>query len=247
MRTAPSYTPEVGMRVRRLANQGPHSGQELVIERVIDQSGGYFGIVGTFEDGYFGTFDAERFEAIPDNIAPSLASPIQVSPTFTVGQEVIISERVTADQADNQADSDACSVARDYIGQRCVITLINEHSGLVCFSWNNGHNRWHLMPQYLDAADGTPLVADKSDFDAAWRLARSGDAIGSLMDALWDPIRAPINDLSNLKGTWSSLIITRAVLRLRRQVPNSYEEQVGKGHSWGTPLAARAWTAAVKD
>ncbi len=84
------------MRVRRLANQGPHSGQELVIERVIDQSGGYFGIVGTFEDGYFGTFDAERFEAIPDNIAPSLASPIQVSPTFTVGQEVIISERVTA-------------------------------------------------------------------------------------------------------------------------------------------------------
>ena len=90
------------------------------------------------------------------------------------------------------------------------------------------------------------LVADKPTFDAAWRLIRNGPQLPSLMPDLWGWIAKPVQTLSRTRGEWGQMILCRAVLRLRRQTPNSYEEQLVKGQALtATKPWIRAWEAAA--
>ena len=149
MRTAPNYTPVVGLRVRRLL--GNEAGQIFTITDVRELSGGLFNIVGSYGNGERLNRDAERFELAepPPAAANPFAAGVEVGPLtqatqFYPGQEVIISERV------RDVDDHECEVAVDYIGQVCIVRdppLVGER---VSFSWNDGGNVWQLLPQYLD-------------------------------------------------------------------------------------------------
>src|SRR5208282_4866423 len=100
-REASSYTPEVGMRVRRMA-VGAERGHIFVIERFHANGDGIYQITGSYEDylpNETFTRDAERFEAVNEDWGVDLTDPdgdlsIPETPTFHVGQEVVISERV---------------------------------------------------------------------------------------------------------------------------------------------------------
>jgi hypothetical protein len=161
---------------------------------------------------------------------------------FAIGEEV---EIVGPEKA-----LDAVSSLADHIGRVGVIISVRaverrSPSGY----WQRvrlhgvGAEFWYPTSNIRRAG----AVVESLSFDAAWRLARSGQGLNSLMEQLWDPISKPVESLSRIKGDWNQLLIARAVLRLRRQFPNSVEEHLVKGRPYtSSHLWSRVWTAATQ-
>jgi hypothetical protein len=225
MRRPPNYTPMVGMRVRRLI--GANEGRVLTVESVRPLGGDIYNISGYYDgatDSIGG--DAENFE-----LETAVTLTPDSSSQFFVGQEVVISERVTG------VGGRDCEVASNYIGQHVTIRRVTPTT--IDFEWNNGSSRWQLQPKYLD------LPKPPTQFNALWQIVRSGQHLQSMLEPLWEWIMKPVESLSRIKGDWNSLIPARAVLRLRRQVPNNYEEEMGKVRGWGSNVWNCVWQAVL--
>lgn len=194
MRRAPDYTPEVGMVVRRRAGE-LHAGRLLIITsvHVHDPDSGICNIRGI----YAGSTnevpgDAEKFEPLVEIIpAPGPTLTVAAEPTFRVGQEAIVSDRVR-----DAADDHDCEVLYGFIGTRVTITEILE-DGRVRFSWNGGDHEWQCLPRYLDVAGApAPVTANVEIFNIGERV----EIIGREADL--EVVSAPVSHIG-LVGTIS--------------------------------------------
>jgi hypothetical protein len=184
----------------------------------------------------------------PLDVPAAPASPFQIA-VFEVGQEVVISERIR--NAEGYYHDYDCEVAGNFIGQHCVVRdPALDDQGLVRISWNGGRNNWQLLSQYLDAAnpaEAAAVGATPPSFTVGWQLITRGQPLQSIMPSINEWLTKPIQTLSRQRGEWGSMLVVRAMLRLRRQVPNSYEEQVAKGQDYNsTVLWQRVWKAASR-
>jgi len=163
---------------------------------------------------------------------------------FAIGEEVEI--------VGTASDLNRVSAPPEHLGRRGMIqnereinrNALGGYWQRVCFEGQLPDNAyWYPVGCIRRLKE---LASEPLSFDSLWRQSQRGQRLDSLMDLLWEWIAKPVGSLSRQRGDWGLLILSRAVLRLRRQMPNNYEEQLVKGHIWSSSRVwERVWVAAV--